>query len=283
MRLTDVSVRHLPVPDRGAKVYTCDQLDGFGVHVSQAGTKAFVLTYGKHRERVTIGRYPIIGLAEARIEAKRILAERMLGKNRPARLRGSDALERFLGEQNEKNRPITVRYTAALIRNHFPKLLGKNLEEVRTDDVTDVTDKVLKKGQPGAANHAFAAIRSFLRWCTRRRYIHHSPIEGIELPSKAASRERVLSDDELRAVWKASDSCGTFGNIVKLLIATGQRRSEIGSLRAEWLDFAGGRSVSSESHNLDKCSSTLHPATCTIPSTHTKNVSDVTAAHCATR
>jgi integrase len=252
MRITDATIRSLRAPENGAKIYVCDQLDGFGIRVSQAGTKAFVLTYGKRRERITIGRYPVISLQDARAEAKRILAERTLGKHRPARLRASEALLRFIREQREKNRPVTVRYTEALIRNHFPKLLDKNLEDVRTDDVTDVTDKLLKKRQPGAANHAFAAIRTFLRWCVRRRYIHHSPVEGIEPPAKAGSRERVLSDDELRAVWQAADATeGHFSAIVKLLILCGQRRSEIANLRAEWLD-------------LDK-------TTCTIPANHTKN------------
>jgi hypothetical protein len=105
MRRTDVSVKHLPVPAKGAKIYVCDQLDGFGVRVSQAGTKAFVLTCGKERERLTIGRYPLIGLAEARIEARRILAGRTLGKLRPARLRGSEALTRFLGNKSRRTAP----------------------------------------------------------------------------------------------------------------------------------------------------------------------------------
>jgi integrase len=259
MRLTDITVRNLPVPERGAKIYVCDHFDGFGVRVSQAGTKAFVLTYGKHRERVTIGRYPILGLAEARVEAKRILAERTLGKHRPARLKASEALTRFLGEQKEKNRPLTVRYTEAILRNHFPKILDKHLEDIRTDDVTNVTDKLLKKGQPAAANHAFTAIRTFLRWCVRRRYIHHSPIEGIELPAKAASRERTLTDDELRIVWTAADELdGHFGVIVKLLILTGQRRSEIGGLQAEWCSIPAAPRANSQ------------PTIC-LPSEITKN------------
>jgi integrase len=238
MRLTDATVKSLPAPQSGAKIYVCDQLEGFGVRVSQGGTKSFVLTYGKHRERVTIGRYPIIGLADARNRARTLLAERTLGHYRPARLLASEALLRFLGEQREKNRPITVTYTHRLLLNHFPKLWRMSLEEIRTEDIMQVTDALLKKGQGGAANHAFTAIRTFLKWSTRRRYIHHSPIEAIELPSKNKSRERVLNDEELRAVWRAADETGyPFGDIIKLLILTGARRTEIGSLRAEWVDF----------------------------------------------
>lgn len=234
MRLTDITVRNLPVPENGQKSYGDEGVPGFACRVSQGGTKTFVLMHGRDRQLITIGRYPTITLADARTEAKRLLAEKTLGKHRPARMAATEALTRFLGEQKQKNRANTVRETEALIRNHFPKLLLKSLEDVNTDDVTKITDKLLKKEQPGAASHAFTAVRTFLRWCVKRRYIHHSPIEGIELPAKSKTRERVLTDTELCTVWRAADKTGyPFGDIVKLLILTGQRRSEIGSLRAD--------------------------------------------------
>ena len=236
MRLTEISLRNLPIPQRGQKSYGDETLPGFSCRVSQGGTRTFVLMHGRDRQLTTIGRYPVISLAEARAEAKRLLAEQTLGKRRPVRVAASEALTRFLGEQTQKNSAGTVKQTEALLRNHFPKLLLKSLEDVTTDDVTRVTDKLLEKEQPGAANHAFTAARTFLRWCVRRRYLQHSPIEGIELPAKAASRERVLTDDELKAVWSGARHIGyPFGTIVQLLILTGQRRTEIGSLQAGYL------------------------------------------------
>jgi integrase len=235
MRLTDTAVRALPLPDRGAKVHYDDSLTGFGVRVTASGVRAFVLTYGTQRERRTLGRYPLISLQEARSEAKRLLAEQTLGKHRPARLKASEALSPFLAEKQAKNKASSLAITKGLINNHFPALLRKNLEDVRTDDVTDVTDKLLRQEQPGAAVHAFVAIRTFLRWCVKRRYLHHSPIEGLDLPAKRGSRNRVLSDDELCAIWCAAEELGgNFGDIVKVLILTGQRRTEIGSLDKQW-------------------------------------------------
>ena len=66
MRLTDISIRALTAPEQGAKIYADDTMPGFGVRVSQGGSKAFTLTMGESRERITIGRYPVISLAEAR-------------------------------------------------------------------------------------------------------------------------------------------------------------------------------------------------------------------------
>ena len=241
MRLTDIVVRNLAAPERGQMSYPDDTLAGFSVRVSQGGTKTFCLVYGRDRQRVTLGRYPILGLAEARTEAKRFLAERTLNKFRPPRLKASEALQRFLKEKEGKNRPSTLKITTGVINNHFPKLLLKYLEDIQTDDVTAVTDRLLKKGQLGAAAHAFTAIHTFLRWCVRRRYLQHSPAEALEKPGQNISRERTLTDDEICAVWRATDAMtGHFGAIVKLLMLTGQRRSEIGGLRA---DYVAGNSI----------------------------------------
>jgi integrase len=244
MKLTDIVLRNLAVPAQGQKTYQDDSLPGFGVRVSPGGTKTFVVVYGYSRERRSIGRYPVISLADARVEAKRMFAEVTLGQHRPKRIPFEQALETFVSTHcAQKNRPRTARDTERLIRNHFaPKLARKSLDEVTTRDISSVTDKLIAAGKPGAANHAFAAVRTFLRWSVRRRHINHSPIEGLELPAKAGSRERVLTDEELAEVLTQAKLNGTFGLYMQLLILTGQRRTEIASLHAEMIDY-GQRTI----------------------------------------
>src|SRR4029077_18766119 len=65
--------------------------------------------------------------------------------------------------------------------------------------------------------------------------IANSPAAGIKAPHEEKSRDRVLADDELRAVWNAADQTGVFGAILKLLILTGQRRNEVA--RMEWAEL----------------------------------------------
>ena len=75
------------------------------------------------------------------------------------------------------------------------------------------------------------------KWAEDRGDIPRSPLEGMTAPGGVASRDRVLSDLELRAIWKASESLGyPFGPIIRLLIATGQRREEVAALRWEEID-----------------------------------------------
>lgn len=81
MRLTDISVRQLACPAKGQRTYFDDTLTSFGCRVSQGGTRSYIVQHGPDRQLITIGRYPIISLAEARAEAKRVLAERTLGKH----------------------------------------------------------------------------------------------------------------------------------------------------------------------------------------------------------
>jgi hypothetical protein len=80
----------------------------FGCRVSQGGTKSFVVQHGLDRRLVTIGRYPVISLADARAEAKRVLAEMTLGKHRPRTVRWDEALAQYLAACEEKNRESTV-------------------------------------------------------------------------------------------------------------------------------------------------------------------------------
>ena len=237
MKLTDLAIWSLPLPEKGVKLYADDGLSGFGVRVSQGGSKSFTLTYGSARERITIGRHPIISLADARAEAKRVLAERTLGKNRPKRMLYEEAVATFVSTHcAKKNNPKTAKETERLLRVYFRPLHGKNLEDITAHDVTDVTDRLLEKGLDSTAAHGFTAIRTFLRWSVRRRYLLHSPIEGLESPSKPASRDRVLSDTELATVFAAAQQAGQFGVFVQLLVLTGQRKGEIAGLRAEMID-----------------------------------------------
>ena len=98
MRLTDMSIKALKAPATGAVIYPDAVVPGFGVRVSQAGTKSFVLPHGIRRQRETIGRAGVVGLQDARGEAKRRLAEYTLGKHRPRPTGWSAALAEYRAE-----------------------------------------------------------------------------------------------------------------------------------------------------------------------------------------
>lgn len=233
MSLTDIMVRGLKSPVRGQKFYPDDQLPGFGVRVSQGGAKSFVLVYGPRRERVTIGRYPVISLAEARTEARRRLAEITLGKARPKTISFEDARDKFLAACETKNRARTVNDYRRLLK-HFP--FGRTqLAQVSRRDLSDRLERL--RTTPSEANHALVAVKVFFRWAERQGYLETNPSGALRTKQVFASRERALTDAELGAVYQlACSEPYPYGPIVALLTLTGQRRGEIAALRWSWIE-----------------------------------------------
>jgi len=234
--LTDISLRKLKPPPAGQITYWDDtpSLVGFGVRVSQGGARTFIVLLGSGK-RYTIGRYPIISLQDARGRAKEILAERTLGQHRPKTITFQEAYDLFLATHYQGKKARTKTDGERILRKHFlPKLRGERLENITTENVAKIIDRLLPT--PAEANHAFAVIRTFLRFCVKRRYLKHSPIEGMSLPSRIAPRDRTLDGAELPAIYRAADGIGyPFGRIVQLCILTGQRRGEIAALRWDYI------------------------------------------------
>lgn len=233
MRLTDITVRELKAPERGQKFYADDTLAGFGLRVSQGGTKSFVLVHGPRRERVTIGRYPVISLAEARTEAKRRSAEIVLGKFKPKSISFEDAKRSFLEACEVKNRARTVSDYRRLLK-HFP--FGKTqLSQISRYDIAQRLDKLRKT--PSEANHALVVAKVFFRWAERQGFLDSNPCGALRAQQAMAARDRALSERELAAVFSlAVREPYPFGPIVALLVLTGLRRGEVAAMRWNWID-----------------------------------------------
>lgn len=233
MRLTDISVRALKAPDKGQVTHYDDTLPGFGVRVSQGGSKTFIVVYGPTRRRMTIGRFPVVSLSDARTEAKRVVAEATLGKHRPKSVSFDTARDEFLENSKRKNRHSTYRNYVRLLR-HFA--FGKTkLVDIAKQDVKRKLDRLADR--PAEHQHALVAIKGFFRFAVRDGYLDRNPAEGLRTHQRSTARDRVLSPPELKAVLGASESAAyPFGPIVELLILTGQRRGEIAALEWEWVD-----------------------------------------------
>ena len=235
IHLTDIAIQRLKVPSTGQLTYWDNDTKNFGVRVSNGGARSFVVLRGTRRQRITIGRYPDIGLSDARREARRILSEAA-----PVHLptiKFEQALHEFFRLHCEQHqRPSSTRQIRRLLEKHFlPKLHGIQLRDLSYEQISRLVHRLLDT--PSEANHAFKAMRQFCRWAVRNRYLHHSPIEGMQAPARVQSRDRFLSDGELAAVWKGADRYGyPFGTIIKLLILTGQRRGQITSLQWDWIN-----------------------------------------------
>ncbi|HVY20674.1 MAG TPA: site-specific integrase [Bauldia sp.] len=230
--LTDIAIKRLPAPAGGTRAYWDSNTKGLALRISPGGTKTFIVLIGSGR-RHALGRYPSLSLSDARTEAKRLLAEKTLGKIRPTRVAFDDAKVEFLAECERKNKPRTLF--------DYTRLLKKGFSFARTP-LADITPQKVRSAvnrlayAPAEQNHAFVVGRAFFRWAVRQRYIDTSPMEHMTLPAKPGTRDRVLSDHELAAVYKVATKFPyPFGTIVQLLILTGQRRGEICALKWDWI------------------------------------------------
>ncbi len=112
---------------------------------------------------------------------------------------------------------------------------NKSLDHIHKADVHDLLDHAGDQG-PVLANRLLGALRTFFGWCVKRGRLEKSPCDGIDAPHPETTRDRVLSDTELAALWRVADADGyAFGPMVKLLALTGCRRDEV--RRAVWSEF----------------------------------------------
>jgi integrase len=227
VHLTDIVIRAFRSADAQI-TYWDDILPAFGVRVGKRA-KTFVVMLGKRRKRVSLGSYPAVSLQEARHRARQLLAGLNLAPIRGTAPTAADAVGTFFETHRPQNKARTRNETRRLLERHFlPKHGHRPIDEISTTQIIAITDALLHT--PTEAIHAHAAIKTFFGWALRRRLIERSPLAGLPLPAKPGQRDRVLTDHELRAVWHAATDY-PFGTIVRLLILTGQRRSEIGALQ----------------------------------------------------
>lgn len=235
IRLTELSVRNAK-PLATQYMLWDATLPNFGVRVSSGGTKNFTIMLGARRERISIGRFPIISLAEARAKAKELMAQRTLGQLQAKTVSFEEAFELFKETHCARLRPSTARsYKRVLAKHYLPRLRKVHLDEISTQYLLAITDKLLRT--PAEQAHAQGVSRTFFRWAVRRQYLKHSPLEGMQI-TKLRSRDRYLNDEELVAVFNAAKDYGyAFGTIIQLLLLTGQRRGEVAAFRSDWIDF----------------------------------------------
>lgn len=232
LHLTDIAVRSLK-PHETPTTYFDVQTPGFFIRVGKR-SKSWGVMKGRERARIKIGAYPATSLADARTAAKRLLIEPY---ERPAAISFQDARTLFLETHYLGRRERTRREAKRLLEKHATfagELAG--LSDVQISKVLDRLAHV-----PSEQLHFFRTLRTMLRWATRppRRFLKHSPLEGYAAPSREKVGDRVLSDNEIRAVWLATEDGSTFSRIVRLLLLTGQRKTPIGSLRSDWLSGEG--------------------------------------------
>ena len=266
------------------------EVKGFGLKVTPAGRKVFVFQYrmggrGAKTERYTIGEYRSPYTVDgARGEAVRLLAEVKAGRNpaeakrverrsEPNRARLFGDLAAEFVERHAKPNTRDWRKTEYLLRRDvLPFWATRPVREITRRDVIELIDRVADRGARIHANRVLAAVRVLFNWLLSRGVIEASPAAGVKAPGAEMVRERVLSEDELREVWRAADATPyPFGPFFRLLILTAQRRDEVAGMRWSEIDEAralwtipGDRAKNGRAHEVPLSGAALE-IQCSIP------------------
>jgi integrase len=229
------------------------EVRGLYLQIFPTGNRSWAFRYRFRRktEKETLGPYPEIGLRGARDLARKSHGVLASGQN-PAELRKAakaaarpavdlieDVVDLYVARHlSTRGRITRSEATRVLKKEVAAPWRGRRLGEITRVDIHDLLDQI-KDRAPIQANKVFAWLRAMCNWAVGRGIIAASPCLGIRAPAPAKSRDRVLSDDELKAVWEAAERLeAPYTALIKLLILTGQRRGEVAGVCWSELDLA---------------------------------------------
>jgi integrase len=235
-------------PDSDRREIPDGYMRGLYLVVQPSGAKSWAVRYryeGRPR-KYTIGIYPVFDLKAAREAAGKALRDAAEGRDpASAKKQTADsvdaAVEQFIERHVRRNyRPKPLKEARRLLRLHVVGPWGgRKIAEIKRAEIRNVLERIVADGAPIAANRVHSIVRKFFNWCLEQEIIEASPCAGLKPPAgKEGSRDRVLSDDELRRVWQAAEKLGApYGAMVQLLVLTGQRRGEVVGMQWAELDL----------------------------------------------
>jgi integrase len=221
-------------------IYWDSTLPSFGLMVTRAGHRSYVLQYrngGQTSRRITLS--SVLNLDSARREARKILGEVARGEDpaqdrrKVANLNSLQAVcERYLEREGRKLRSA-ARRKADLERLVYPTLGNRPIEGIKRSDINALLDTVEDERGAAMADSILATLRRVCGWHAIRDDRYTPPfVRGMARRTKdQRERDRILSDDELRRVWKAAETFpGPWGVYIRFLLLTACRRTEAAAM-----------------------------------------------------
>jgi integrase len=245
MRLTDDTVAALTVPAGKAEIIAFDDsLPGFGIRVRRGGSKRFVYQYklnGTNR-RVT---FKEANVKRARAAAQILAAKVTLGSDpalekEAAHNAAGDTfgkcLARYLARPQGRRRERTLREIRRHLERNLAPLHRLHIRKIDRRRVADELARLTVESGAVQSNRTRSSLSAFLNWCIGEGYVDINVAAQTNKHEETA-RSRILSDAELRTIWRALSEQGDYRDIIWLLVLTGQRLREIADLSWREIDL----------------------------------------------
>jgi integrase len=261
-KLSEETVKGLPAPAAGNRIYYFAGAKlqgfvaprGFGVRVTQAGAKAFIINYrlGRDERRFTIGAWPDWTVIRALKHARALRQTIDRGQDpqaakkaarAPAGTTIGDVLDDYIRERARGRLRGADARESAFEQHVKPAIGNKGLGEITRDEIITMRQRIAKGAGPVMADRTFAYFRAAMRWFANSQRggdvfdVRKLSIGEPLTSSKDRERTRTLSAAEIRIIWPQLEQAGAFGALCQLLLLTGQRRGEVaGMSRAELIE-----------------------------------------------
>jgi integrase len=244
-------------PGKNDHIYWDPELPGFGLRLRGEHRRWIVqFRVGQQQRRESFDPRKV-SLEDARRIARQRFAQAHLGQDpaadrvkakaeaEAAKLTLKHVAARYLEARAPVLRPATVRAARWHLDVLWAPLHGRPIAAIKRADITTRLNEIVRDSGRTSAAQARRTLSALFAWSISEGIpaVESNPISGSNDPGAGRqARDRVLTDAELRAVWLAADPdvLNDFGAIVRLLIITGARRQEIGSLSWGELDLATG-------------------------------------------
>jgi integrase len=260
MKLTERKIQDLNVEgDAKDRLVFDDEQRGLAVRVTASGGRTYLAQYTLHgqKHRVPLGAVSALSLAKAREAAAAVLGDVAHGKNpalerkeaaaRARKAKDRLTLEGLIGQWKtlhlSQRRPRYASEAERALRYAFKRYLDRAADDLDRATVVRVLDGLTKatkaKGKTGQATLKGTSIasrtaaygRAAFAWAVKRGGVENNPFANLPTMATPAKRDRVLSDDELASIWRAAGAASApFGQIIRLLLLTGQRREEVAGI-----------------------------------------------------
>lgn len=242
LKISQATLPQMICPPGKAEAFYWDaDLTGFGVRALAGGKRVWFTQYrtatGRTR-RESLGDLKVVKPDEARAVARSKLAAVQLGADpqgdaRAARqaITTKELLDAYLNAAKTRQRDRSYVETERALMKHALPLHQLKAFEVGRREIVDLLGNIAASSGPVSANRVRAHLSAAWTWAIRAgQFDGDNPVARTPMPAAERARSRVLSDDELRLIWRSANTGRDYHRIVRLLMLTAARREEVGGM-----------------------------------------------------
>jgi integrase len=246
--INDTTIRSIKPPASGTVDYFDDLTPGLSLRITSNDVRTWTVFYrdkNARQKRLTLGRYPSVKLVDARELARNAQHSVAHGGDPVAEKRAAREVltfgqltQRYLDDYAKLNKKSWEEDERQINADLLPKWKSRPAAEVRSEDLLLLLNAKVKGGAPVAANRLRALVSRIFTFGAGQRLVPATanPVIGVKKPTKEASRDRVLSDEEIRRIWDACDTQNPYVRAwFRLRLVTAQRGGEL--LQMRWRDI----------------------------------------------